>query len=1043
MAIATPDDFNRGMDLYRQGRSTIRATEEIAEGYLVITAFTKDDANYIQSVSVRVDGHKVSLSGRCSCERTQECAHVISAALTYMNEHAVAPTRKVVKKSDSERWLETLEKRMQPEPVKKSILIYRISPTETKGRLQLVFYRARLLKEGGYGKQKRIEFHQLRASFMQRDFLTDEDRAILELFGALETKVERTAPIEGKLGGLLLERMVRTGHCYWHGNRNRALVWGETLQTSLEYKKEKGGHRLGFGLGKQFEMLATVPTLYVDTREHRIGRLSVEALTAQEVPLLLEAPLLTDDTLEAFAFKAIEHLPALPFPEHIEVRSIRVRPQAKLTLSAEAGVHQVRISFLYEGHELSSSTSQKSRVLKVEEGYLKIVRDQDFERELTEGLQACGLEQCPEGHFLPQKEGENSVAVWRRFLEASLPEYEAQGTLVEVQKSFMICFEKGGAVSLKVQENQNWFDLEMEMELGGEKIDILSLVSALLEAGSDIEALPERVDFEVEENHYITLEAAQFKPILRTLVALYKGERVEQLHLAPYALHLLPETGDLLKIEGSASTKVKKIRTALRSFEGIEKVSQASGLKATLRDYQQEGLNWLGFLETFGFGGILADDMGLGKTLQTLAFLQRLKEQQKLQRPVLIVAPTSLLGNWKNEVKKFTPDLSLSLHHGTKRAKRKAGFSEYDIIVTTYALLSRDSKLFEQVDFSYFILDEAQNIKNQRSKVHAAAKQIKADHAVALSGTPMENHLGELWAIFDVVIPHFLGDYSTFKQFYQTPIEKEHSQERQESLRQKIAPFMLRRTKEKVAKELPPKTIMTRSVPFESDQAKLYEGIRIAMEKKVRDVIAEQGLGRSHITILDALLKLRQVCCDPRLVPLKEAQSVAHSAKLEMLLELVEELLEEGRRILIFSQFTSMLSIIEAALVEKGVTLAKLTGASQHREKVIERFTSGAASVFLISLKAGGVGLNLTEADTVIHYDPWWNPAAEDQATDRAYRIGQEKPVFVYKLIIENSVEEKILELQQQKKERADALYSDTEGESVALDSEGLLALFS
>lgn len=307
----------------------------------------------------------------------------------------------------------------------------------------------------------------------------------------------------------------------------------------------------------------------------------------------------------------------------------------------------------------------------------------------------------------------------------------------------------------------------------------------------------------------------------------------------------------------------------------------------------------------------------------------------------------------------------------------------------------------------------------------------------------MENHLGELWAIFDVVMPNFLGDYKTFKTFYQTPIEQEHSQERQESLREKVAPFMLRRTKEKVATELPPKTIMTRSVTFEGDQAKLYEGIRISMEKKVREVIAEKGLGRSHITILDALLKLRQACCDPRLVPLAEAQKVKHSAKLEMLLELVEELLEEGRRILIFSQFTSMLSIIEEQLMQRDVPLTKLTGSTQNREKVIDKFTSGEAHVFLISLKAGGVGLNLTQADTVIHYDPWWNPAAEDQATDRAYRIGQDKPVFVYKLIIEDSVEEKILALQEQKKQLSNSLFNEKEEGVSVLDAESLLELFS
>jgi SNF2 family DNA or RNA helicase len=636
--------------------------------------------------------------------------------------------------------------------------------------------------------------------------------------------------------------------------------------------------------------------------------------------------------------------------------------------------------------------------------------------------------------FQPDSSSKNSIDIWREFIQNLLPVLEEKGYQIEVDKSFLFRFEKGGDITLNVEQNKSWFDVEMAVDFREGKLNILSLVSSLLEQNVDIENLPDTISFEGEENHFITLDAEQFRPILRTLVALYKGERVEQLHINPYEVHLLPKTGTFVKTSGSGKKAIKRLKKELESFDGIETLEQSSGLKATLRGYQQEGLNWLGFLERFGFGGILADDMGLGKTLQSLAFLQRLKEQKKLTLQVLIVAPKSLLGNWKNEVKKFTPDLTIEVHHGLKRDKKIHLDFKSDIVITTYALLSRDLALFEQMEFSYFILDEAQNVKNQKSKVHSAAKKINARNSVALTGTPMENHLGELWAIFDVVMPNFLGDYKTFKQFYQTPIEQEHSQERQQSLREKVAPFMLRRTKEKVATELPPKTIMTRSVVFEGEQAKLYEGIRVSMEKKVREVIAEKGLGRSHITILDALLKLRQVCCDPRLVPLAEAQKVKQSAKLEMLLELVEELLEEGRRILIFSQFTSMLAIIEEALMQRDVPLAKLTGSTQYREKVIERFTS---------LKAGGVGLNLTQADTVIHYDPWWNPAAEDQATDRAYRIGQDKPVFVYKLIIEDSVEEKILMLQEQKKKLSNSLFSEEEEGVAALDAESLLELFT
>ncbi|WP_345977815.1 DEAD/DEAH box helicase [Sulfurimonas sp. HSL3-7] len=1046
MRIASQSDFNAGMEYYRQGRSAVKSFEMVDEGHMVITATTKGSHNYVQSISVMVYGNEVRLNGRCSCGGDENCKHVVSAALTFMNENTLVREGRAVQKSEGQKWLERLEKSLEPEPVKKSILIYRISPTQERGKLQLVFYRARLLKEGGYGKQKRIEFHQLRSSFMQRDFLTDNDREILELFGALESKVKRNAQIEGELGGLLLEKMVKSGNCYWHGNRNRALKWGEPLSASLLYKAEgKEHYRLALDLGKQYEPLITLPLSYVDTKEHIAGRLKLDGFDARQLGLLLQAPLLTKEEVNAFALKAIETLPSLPLPDTLAVTEIKTDPKAKLTLFASEGKHCLKLRFLYDAYELEGGRAQTTKVLKEGDTYLKIIRDNAFEKRCEDTLQTMGFVADESGEndtFMPEGNGHDAIEIWRAFVQHYLPDLKEDRYVIEVDNSFLFRFEKGGEVKLDIEPNKNWFDVEMSVDFEGEKLNLLSVVSALLEQQTDIDSLPETLSFEVAENHFITLDSAQFRPVLKTLLALYKGERVERLEISSCDLHLLPK-GPSVKLGGSAKERVKRVRKELESFDGIEKLEHASGLQATLRGYQQEGLNWLGFLERFGFGGILADDMGLGKTLQTLAFLQRLKEQGRLDLPVLIVAPTSLLGNWKNEAKKFTPDLRVELHHGLKRNKNIHLDCQSDIVITTYALLSRDLALFEQMRFGYFILDEAQNVKNLKSKVHSAARKITAKNLLALTGTPMENHLGELWSIFDVVMPGFLGDYSTFKQFYQTPIEQEHSLERQEILRDKTAPFMLRRTKEKVATELPPKTVMTRSVTFEGPQAKLYEGIRIAMEKKVREVIAEQGLGRSHITILDALLKLRQVCCDPRLVPLEEAKKVHASAKLEMLLELVEELLEEGRRILIFSQFTSMLSIIEEALLQRSVPLAKLTGSTQNREKVIEHFTGGEAVVFLISLKAGGVGLNLTEADTVIHYDPWWNPAAEEQATDRAYRIGQEKPVFVYKLIIEDSVEEKILALQEQKKQLANSLFSEKKEGVSALDAESLLELFS
>jgi SNF2 family DNA or RNA helicase len=308
----------------------------------------------------------------------------------------------------------------------------------------------------------------------------------------------------------------------------------------------------------------------------------------------------------------------------------------------------------------------------------------------------------------------------------------------------------------------------------------------------------------------------------------------------------------------------------------------------------------------------------------------------------------------------------------------------------------------------------------------------------------MENHLGELWAQFDFLMPHFLGNSASFKKHYRTPIENLGDNERKAQLSRRIAPFMLRRTKQAVATELPDKTEIIRSVPLHPAQATLYESIRLTMDKKIRDAIADKGLARSHITILDALLKLRQTCCDPRTLSLQTAQKITESAKLDLLMDMLPEQLEEGRRILVFSQFTRMIALIEDELTARNIGYSKLTGQTKKRDEAIELFKSGAVNVFLISLKAGGVGLNLTEADTVIIYDPWWNPATETQATDRAHRIGQDKPVFVYKLITENTVEEKILAMQERKRTLANSIYADgAKEESLTLTADDLTALFA
>jgi SNF2 family DNA or RNA helicase len=403
------------------------------------------------------------------------------------------------------------------------------------------------------------------------------------------------------------------------------------------------------------------------------------------------------------------------------------------------------------------------------------------------------------------------------------------------------------------------------------------------------------------------------------------------------------------------------------------------------------------FLREYGFAGILADDMGLGKTVQTLAHILVEKEAGRLTAPALVIAPTSLMGNWQEEAARFAPGLRVLLLQGKDRMGQFDQIAEADLVLTTYALLPRDEEKLREHDFHLVILDESHYIKNTRSKAAQSAGLLRARHRLCLSGTPLENHLGELWSQFHFLLPGLLGDEKGFNTVFRHPIERQDDPLRRALLNRRIKPFLLRRTKDSVAKELPPKTEMVRKVELTGAQRDLYETVRLAMDQKVREEIDRKGVARSQIVILEALLKLRQVCCDPRLVKslTGKKQQAAGSAKLVDLMQMVEDLLEEKRKILVFSQFTSMLELIEEELEARDIPYALLTGDTKDRSAQVAAFQQGAVPIFLISLKAGGVGLNLTAADTVIHYDPWWNPAAENQATDRAWRIGQDKPVFV------------------------------------------------
>lgn len=475
-------------------------------------------------------------------------------------------------------------------------------------------------------------------------------------------------------------------------------------------------------------------------------------------------------------------------------------------------------------------------------------------------------------------------------------------------------------------------------------------------------------------------------------------------------------------------------------------VAPPPGLLLDLRPYQLQGLAWLQHLRAQNLGGILADDMGLGKTAQALAHILTERAAGRLNRPALVVAPTSLLLNWAAEAQRIAPGLRVHLWHGAQRQEHAGRLPQVDLILTSYPLLWRDAAVFEALPVHLLVLDEAQTVKNAGSRAAAAVRQVPARHRLCLSGTPLENHLGELWAQFDFLMPGFLGDWRSFQRRWRDPIEKNGESVRAQLLAGRVRPFILRRRKAEVAAELPPCTDVIQTVELEGAQRRLYETVRVAADHLVRRALDRHGFQGAHLTVLDALLRLRQVCCDPVLVPgAPPLPRGAPRAKLDWLRAQLPALLEAGRRILVFSQFTAMLGLVADLLEELGCPALSLTGdmPPTQRAEAVARFQAREVPIMLLSLKAGGVGLNLTAADTVIHLDPWWNPAVVRQATDRAHRLGQTDPVTAYHLVVAGSIEERMLALQQRKAVLAEAVLGEDDAVADKFNEEDLVMLLA
>jgi non-specific serine/threonine protein kinase len=584
---------------------------------------------------------------------------------------------------------------------------------------------------------------------------------------------------------------------------------------------------------------------------------------------------------------------------------------------------------------------------------------------------------------------------------------------------------------IHISSNTDWFDARVDIVFGDQKVTIADVKKAL---GNRQQFVP---------LHDGTLGVLPEEWIKKYSLLFRVGEgKSNQLRLSKYHMSVIDELYDN-RNEEELIIRLEEKYEQLREFNRIREVPPPEHLLPILRPYQVHGFHWLNYLQDVNWGGILADDMGLGKTVQALSFLQHFRDTNR-RLLALVVCPTTLMFNWENEIRKFTPSLTYHIHHGGDRTRNKETLAEYNVIITTYGTLRSDIKLLLELNFDYAVLDESQAIKNPSSKVTKAACLLQAKHRLCMSGTPLQNNTFDIFAQMNFLNPGMLGSLEFFRQEFAVPIDKFGEQDRKEHLRKLLYPFILRRTKEQVAKDLPEKTETILFCEMEDEQRKVYEAYRNDYRDKILGTIETQGIQRSQLTILQGLMKLRQICDSPAI--LNETDKYPnHSIKLD---ELAREITENigDHKALIFSQFLGMLALIRERLKELDVKFEYFDGSTSaiERERAIQAFQNDdSCRVFLISLKAGGVGLNLTAADYVYIVDPWWNPAVEQQAIDRTHRIGQTKNIFAYRMICKDTIEDKILQLQEKKRILAKDLIADDDGFVKSLTRADVEYLFS
>ena len=978
------------------------------------SVFGNQGSTFTQHIEIKKLANGFAVDRHCSCNAKTNCRHLAAVLLKLKIDHSGDYGQDYIMND----WFEELTTLKQNQSAQaKNVLLFVLDVENN--RVILTPKIAAFSAEHQYTLGRNLTDQQLNSFVTPSDLLETDFR----LYSWIRSQnALGNLELRGQWGFNALQQLIASQRLFF-GRSRQSIKADSAEDLSFSWSHKKDLIQLNVSLtGKQsWFLLKTTPPTYLDTESLRIGRLRTP-LSGEEVAHIRAIPAIHTANFD----RVYKQLAAnfgdgvIPHYQSSERKKIKRVADTCAVIDVSNSNNQLKLTLTFNYQDGNyAPNSAPANILNA-----------SLENTVITELTNLGFELCKgalQNEFVFNKQ---SVIHQHWFKYEVLPKLRQRGWKVTDKK--LVIKKSITNVSLDVKRGKGHQIVSKIM------ISNAKAATVLANDNSEFQSLNRQ-----SELFYYYANGKQFgvitKPAFDTLTDFkdrfeFIKTRDELLIPLSFLVHLIKMSCFAVNlVDDSLESYLAELdapTTATTVLHGLN-----AGVR--LREYQQQGVQWLQFLKRHQLGGILADDMGLGKTLQVIAFLANARQREQAG-PTLIVCPTSLVSNWQNEMAKFASSIKVTTLFGSARIEQLQHLAQADCILTTYPLLKRDIAYYSPLYFENIILDEAQYIKNDSAQVSRLVKRLNAQFNLCLSGTPIENNLFELKSLLDFAMPSLLGSQAHFKQHFQTPIERDADSDRAKELKSLILPFILRRTKAEVAQELPPKTELIKEFEFEAQQKDIYQSITDSLEEKMVDLFASQGAQKSKLAFLEALLKLRQICCHPRLI---DEHTSARSAKLDWLSSHLPVMLSEGRNIIIFSQFTSALDIIAQQLASLEINFSLLTGQTRHRDKVIEEFTSGKTSVFLISLKAGGTGLNLTQADTVIHFDPWWNPAVEKQATDRAYRIGQTNPVFVYKLIMANSIEQKVFKMQQHKQALVDALFTEKSMSFTKFDEQQMLSL--